>query len=151
MERINNLDNQNNTTMTTRKEIQLDKRIVKAIIVSFILGYMFVLVINYWGDFTVEGFTTYVHGTSYDYTYYDSDTKIASLSYNTFFWTEIPLEPQGKSLEDTYSDGMFKSWGYTIPLLFKSTFHDFLYILLISLGIFIPWVFLLKFKVKLKN
>ena len=138
-----------------RKEIKIDAGIIKRIILSFILAFITVFVVEHFSSFSYVADTSNLPNYTPDgkiivsQEYNLSTTKIAVLTQKTPFGTEINIPPNGMMSSELHFSGTeFKSYSNKVQIYFKAIFKDLKYVLMIW-GVFIlVLLFFKKYKLK---
>lgn len=142
--------------MENKNTISIKKSSIIALLFSLILGFCFVLGLNHLGKFT------YIVDTS-NIQNYDKFGRpslevsvpitngVASVTYTSYFDSVIAINRPGYTLDDIRFDGIGKFHEYknVSKYYINGTIKDYKYALGISFLIFIIYLFLAKFKIKL--
>ncbi|WP_185145490.1 hypothetical protein [Chryseobacterium sp. G0201] len=125
--------------MTEKKEIQIDKKNSKSIVVAFILAFLTV--------FAIENFSTFSYipnlgKSSIDYGHkivisgeYDTrTTPVGALYQTTPFGTKIDLPTNGMMCSELLFDSDFRKYSNKVVLYAKAVFNDYKYLLLFWLA-----------------
>lgn len=136
----------------SEKTIQVKKLHIKYFVLSFILGFVILFVLEHFGSF------------SFDYDY-DVDepigvkpsltvsvpysTKLREITFHTFFEKEVKTGGNGFTIADmVWSEGEFKKYSVKSYYYTKALCEDYVYGVYISLMLFLILIFFSNFKFK---
>lgn len=136
-----------------KKDIKIDKFIIKAAFLALVCAILITFGIQHYSKFTFIPITP----TSYssdgrliiNQSLDSREVKLATITQNTPFGTEIKLNTNGLTERDmVFAGGNFHPYSNMIFIYFNSVFTDFKFLILIWLSITSVFIFFKRFKIK---
>ncbi|PVW16200.1 hypothetical protein [Marixanthomonas spongiae] len=111
----------------SKKELTLNKSIVKNILLSLLCSLIFFFILEHFGSFTYQFF-----GGQQPY-----KTPVTGITYETLFGNKVQTDGQGYTLSDTsYKGGEFDSYLKRLPYYIKAIYADIMYVAILAIIIF---------------
>lgn len=133
------------------KTIEIKKVHVRNLLLSFVIGFSLLYVLEHFGKFTYKASSTgYYGGKPSLVSNISGNTEVSSIYYYSYFDTKIETSGNGFDVADVNFEGSdfdkysVKSYYYT-----KATIADFKYGVYFSLALFIVTLLFTNFKIKL--
>ncbi len=127
--------------MQEKKEIRINKSIIKKVLISAMLSLIAFFIIEHFGKFL--------------YTYYGGEqpykTPLIKITYKTLLGNEVITDGKGMNYSDVqYSDSSFhKSYLNKLPYYLKAIKEDLIYFVILTILIFLFLYFRKKYSIKL--
>ena len=125
---------------------------IRNLIISLILGFIILYGLEHYGEFKyiadTENSTVY-YSNSFE-SYGSSSTKLKAIYFDTFFGNQFTTKGNGFTLYDMKNiDGEFEKYNVRSYYYTKAMLKDFGYGVIISMSIFILFIFFSYFKIKI--
>jgi hypothetical protein len=134
------------------KTIEIKKVHLRNILLSFILGFGILFCLEHFGKFSFimeRASTTNISLKPSFYAYTSDDALVSSIYYDSFFKNKVSTGGNGFLQDDLrYSDGDFYLYENKLFYIIEAWKLDFKYGFLISIFLFVLFVFFNNYKIK---